>query len=651
MRGALLLALAGAVTPVQKVIQLLQGMAEKGKAAKEEEQVLFAKYMQWCEDTSAEKQRAIDGADSAMDQLTASIQMEKASADELGHEITTLDGESSTWEGDRKAAAQVREKEAADYVAAHKEYVETLDALDRAVSILQRQDYDRGQANDALAQVKKMTLPVAASRIITSFLAHGDVLEEDPLSVMAPEADGYEFQSGGVVEMLKELKGKFEEEKTNLEKAEMEAKHAYEMLVHDLDEQLTASASERQRKAAAKSTHLKTAAQAQGNLQATQRKRDGDAALLADVSSQCRLESSDFEARQKVRSDELAALEQALSILGSDAVRGNAEKHLPSFAQRSFALLRSSAQAVVRPVQGHVADYLRRCGKKANSNILLAVAERMAQDPYEKVKKMIKELIVRLIEEANEESEHKGWCDGELKTNEETRNSKAAQVETLQAEIEELCATIAQLGQDLVQTSTEIQDLSTAVEEATAERMKQKAANEATVEDAKEAQSAVAQAMEVLQAFYGGAASLLQQPALPSSYGGMQTESGGVIAMLEVIQEDFSRLEAATSAAEAEGEGEFAKFTKESAVNQAELKKDVEHKEKKKTDVEGDLTTAQGDLKDVQHELDAALSYYEKLKPSCIDAGVSYDDRVARRHEEIESLQEALRILSGEDLA
>ena len=83
--------------------------------------------------------------------------------------------------------------------------------------------------------------------------------------------------------MLKQLKGKFEDEKTALEKAEMEAKHAYEMLVHDLDEQLTASASERQRKAAAKSTHLKTAAQAQGNLQATQRNRDGDAALLAQV--------------------------------------------------------------------------------------------------------------------------------------------------------------------------------------------------------------------------------------------------------------------------------------------------------------------------------------------------------------------------------
>ena len=36
---------------------------------------------------------------------------------------------------------------------------------------------------------------------------------------------------------------------------------------------------------------------------------------------------------------------------------------------------------------------------------------------------------------------------------------------------------------------------------------------------------------------------------------------------------------------------------------------------------------------------------------SCVDAGVSYEDRVARRKEEIESLQEALKILSGDDIA
>ena len=42
------------------------------------------------------------------------------------------------------------------------------------------------------------------------------------------------------------------------------------------------------------------------------------------------------------------------------------------------------------------------------------------------------------------------------------------------------------------------------------------------------------------------------------------------------------------------------------------------------------------DLEGTQKELDAALAYYDKLKPSCVDAGVSYEDRVARRKEEIE---------------
>ena len=43
------------------------------------------------------------------------------------------------------------------------------------------------------------------------------------------------------------------------------------------------------------------------------------------------------------------------------------------------------------------------------------------------------------------------------------------------------------------------------------------------------------------------------------------------------------------------------------------------------------LTEKKADLEGTQKELDAALAYFDKLKPSCVDAGVSYDDRVARR--------------------
>ena len=44
-------------------------------------------------------------------------------------------------------------------------------------------------------------------------------------------------------------------------------------------------------------------------------------------------------------------------------------------------------------------------------------------------------LRVLLMEEAAEETEHKGWCDTELATNENTRREKTEAVETLHAEI------------------------------------------------------------------------------------------------------------------------------------------------------------------------------------------------------------------------
>merc|ERR1719389_814437 len=120
MLGFALLLMASAtqvrVTPVQKVIQLLQGMAEKGKKEKHEEQVQFAAYKQFCDDTTVEKQRAIKENTAKMEQLVAAIQKAEADAATLAKEIAQLDEDISVWEGDKKAATEVREMENADYL-------------------------------------------------------------------------------------------------------------------------------------------------------------------------------------------------------------------------------------------------------------------------------------------------------------------------------------------------------------------------------------------------------------------------------------------------------------------------------------------------------------------------------------------------------
>ena len=152
------------------------------------------------------------------------------------------------------------------------------------------------------------------------------------------------------------------------------------------------------------------------------------------------------------------------------------------------------------------------------------------------------------MEEANEEAEHKGWCDTELSTNEQTRKEKTAAVETLHAEIDELSASIAKLTQEITDLTAEIAELDKAVAEATEIREKEKAENTQTIKDAQEAQTAVSQAVTVLKEFYekaGEATALIQAKQKPEvfdePYTGMQSESGGVLGMLEVIASDFAR--------------------------------------------------------------------------------------------------------------
>jgi len=631
----------------------MEGMLEKGKKEKHDEQVQFAAYKQFCDDTTVEKKRAIDEADEQIDVLKADIEKYTATAIKMSKEIAEHDKDISIWNGDVKATTKVRAIEKADYDATHTDYSESVDALERAIAVLKKQSHDRKQAS--LIQLKKLRLiPDAAKRTIDIFL------QQDPdegLAVSAPEANAFESQSGGVIEMLEKLLDKFIAERTTLEKEEMNSKHAYDMLMQDLKAQLAQGTSDRDEKTAFKAETLQSKADAKGDLQDTTSTRDADKKYLGDLTATCEQKASDFESRQQLRAEEIEAVEKAIEIISSGAVSGNADKHLPGLLQTSaLAQLRSDTSS---QNQARVASYLQKRAHTLGSRVLSALAERVEADPFAKVKKMIKGLIVKLMEEANEEAEHKGWCDTELSTNEQTRKEKTESVENLHAEIDQLEASIAKLTEDITDLTKAVAELDAAISTATNLRNEEKAKNTETIGDSQEAQTAVAQALTVLKEFYAKAAEatalLQQQPEAPETfdkpYQGMGGSAGGVVGMLEVIESDFARLEADTKAGEASAQKEYDEFMTDSAVDKTKKSTDIEHKTAKVQDEEQALTTKKSDLEGTQKELDAALAYFDKLKPSCVDAGVSYEDRVARRKEEVESLQEALKILNGEDLA
>jgi len=314
-------------------------------------------------------------------------------------------------------------------------------------------------------------------------------------------------------------------------------------------------------------------------------------------------------------------------------------------------------------VQGRIAVFLSERARSLGSALLLDVAQRVEADPFTKVKKMVKDLIVKLMEESTAETEHKGWCDTELTTNKQTRDRKSSDIDMLNSDIEDLSATVAKLTQDNTELAAQIRELDQAMIDATKARSASKATNQKTMKEAKGAINAVTQAIAVLKDFYakGAEATAFVQADLQapkddapafasggtSSFKGNQAEGGGVIGMLEVILSDFTRLDAETNAGEDQDLQTYKDFMFESAKDRALKAGAMANNEAKKTEKESALHQSKSDLKTTQEALNKAVKYYEKLRPDCVDSGISYSERVKKREEEITSLQEALKILTN----
>merc|ERR1719399_788121 len=398
----------------------------------------------------------------------------------------------------------------------------------------------------------------------------------------APEANAYEFQSGGIVDMLEKLKKQFKDQKLKLEEDELNAKYAYESIMQELTDNIENAEAEIARRSKVKAEREQDKADAEKDLAQTTADRDEDQKYLDDLTDLCTQKRADFAKRQELRQGELDAIDKAIEIISSASVAGAAEKHLPQLLQSSaisLAQLRSKEQ---NPLQERVASFLASRADVLKSKLLSLVAQKVADDPFKKVKKMIKDLIYKLQEEAREEAEHKGWCDTELTTNKQTRDKKSTDVESLKAEIEELTAEIAKLGTDISNLQAAVKELDEAMAKATEDRAASKEKNEATIKEAKEAQEAVAQAIVVLKDFYAKSAdatAMIQQKkqtpgedapeSFEGPYKGMMVEGGSVVDFLEVIESDFARLESETNTDEEMEQEEYEKFIFESKKDKA----------------------------------------------------------------------------------
>merc|ERR1719331_2978782 len=591
-----------------------------------------------------EEETAIREATDQIAKLHAHEMKMHADAEKLGDQVVELDTEIATFSGDKKENKDIRTVEHDDYVHVHDETTANIDATHQAIAKLSAKSGDL----QAFLQFDENTMPMTSKQLVQS------LLEENAVQPQAT-VKAFEGSSGGILKTMEDMEGDLAATREKSEYEESDERHAYDMEQDELTSSIEVDDDRATDKTMEKSEKKSVEAHDHGDVVALAKQKGEDEKYLAELLAQCESKSNDFESRGKLRQEELDALQEAIDIIAPKSVSGAADKHLPSFVQTRSLALRASAQTkakagVVRALQAAAA-------RTQSKQLARMAAGVMEAGSFDKIIGMIKDMIAKLTATAGEEADHKEFCDGELKENKMTRDSKTSDVNSMTATKERLSAEIAKITEERAALSDAVAELDAAMAEATSIRQKESNENTDAIKDAKEAQEAVKAALGVLEGFYAKAASATaftqaRQPKYdePESFNKPYTgmAGGGVIGMLEVILSDFVRLDQETSSEEAAAAAAFDEFSATSTADKDAKTDELETKRKQKVAAEANLAQTLRDLKSTQKELNAALAYFDKLKPSCLDAGVDFAERTARREEEIASLKDALKIL-GDD--
>jgi len=297
------------------------------------------------------------------------------------------------------------------------------------------------------------------------------------------------------------------------------------------------------------------------------------------------------------------------------------------------------------------------------------LASQLTADPFTKIKKLIQELVERLLQESANEANQKGWCDKALGDASQRHGYASDKVDDLKAEIAESKATREKLTEDIANLISERKELKKSQVKSKKMREEEAAESKETIAEAKVGLGATKKAMTILSRFYATArkagvklgfeqeSSDEARPAAPGTvvtgeaYKGKGKAASGIIGMMEVIASDFVRTIEETKSNEETAKKEYYDFMTETGMSLAEKKMATQEKKKYKDEVEDTLDTADDNLKAQSELLATSKKELKKLEPVCHPKPMSYEERVARREGEIQALKKALCITSSDDLS
>jgi hypothetical protein len=675
---------AETTNPVQRVVELVQNLKTKIKEDAKKEQVVYDKYACWCEKTTERTTAAIAEAKALIEDRSTYILEAKGRLGSAGAEIANFKKQIAENLEAQGAAESLRKKENTDYLKTKGALEQGISNLDKAITVLGAATSSKGASHltgshpelgvmetNAVVETRMLTVAAGVRSAMRLYAKHNNDdmnLRSEDFAVVknflsspgayvqmgSPHKGEYQSQSQGIQGILKDMHDSFQRDLADAIEEEKAKQADYDSLMKTKREDEVLLKSTLTKKDTSEGDDTKGLADANTEREETQAQLKSDEELLETTTTSCKAKANEWAERSRLRSEELAGINEAIDILTSpDAVATFATADSTFVQTRSVKTDSSQTKAY---------NILKDTASKTQNVRLAMLASKVYTGEgshFDKVIEDIEKMISKLRDEEQSDIDHKDWCESERnKANTANEDLEYAK-DSLDKGMKRSGAKIAELNKEHAATKKDMSDLKKEMEDALDVRNAENAAFKDSIKADTDAVTLLTKAIGALSKFYEKNALLQKQDPEyttdenkpPEAEFTSATSSGstntGIVSTLGGIKEDLVNEMKVARTEEAEADAAYRKLLKESqdamdAMDRkcVDLKASIAEENKLISDL-------QETYDDKQAQKDATDDYLDDLKENCDWIMNEFETRKKQRKDELAGLDDAKSALAG----
>jgi len=253
-------------------------------------------------------------------------------------------------------------------------------------------------------------------------------------------------------------------------------------------------------------------------------------------------------------------------------------------------------------------------------------------DPFAKITTMISKMVSSMEKSLTEDVDHAQQCEMDMKAAQDKLAAKGAEVNKYQTRIDRAVSKSAGLKTEVSELKEALSTLAESQADATKIRSKESALFKNNEPEIQQGLEGVKIALKALREYYGTQG---------------QGAATGIVGMLEVVESDFAKQLAEMRVAESTAADDFKKEAQDMKLEKTRKEQDVKYKIDAVKQLDADLAELQSDADGAQSVLDDAKEYAETVRSKCTVTPMSFEEKRAKRQQEIDDLKGALKALES----